>query len=61
MKMYSSNVVTKEEVAAVAAKEAQAAMSAVDLKQSEQIMKLRTAIAVSFLINLTVAIGAYFF
>jgi hypothetical protein len=60
MKMYSSEVVTKEQVTQVATETATAAASAVDRKQSEQISKLRVLLAVSFAVNLIVALGAYF-
>lgn len=53
MKSYSSDSITRREV--------DSKVSSVDTKQTEQIRKLRLWLAGSAVVNLLVAIGAYFF
>lgn len=59
MKIYSSDTVSSAEVDAKVSS-VRNQVSAVDAKQTEQIQKLRVLLAVSFAVNLLVAIGAYF-
>ena len=56
MKIYSSDTISVADVDA----KVKNAVSEVDAKQTEQIQKLRVLLAVSFAVNLLVAIGAYF-
>lgn len=53
MKTYSSDTITKSEV--------EASLSRIDVKQTKQIHQLRLLLGISFMVNLLVAIGAYFF
>lgn len=68
MKVYSNTSITKEEVEAIALAALEAANAnstafgeAVDQRQSLKIKRLETLLIASFVVNLIIAIGAYFF